>query len=96
LYELLTGRLPIAGATAREVLQQLASGEIAPPSSLNTEVTPQVEAVCLRCLRNNPWRRYHRVYDVLIRLRYLIDDPNGRAAPGPWWLNRRPPQRDSK
>jgi serine/threonine protein kinase len=64
LYELLTGRPPFAGATARDVLDQVRSQDPEPPSRINPEVKPDVEAVCLRCLRKNPWRRYGRVYDL--------------------------------
>jgi hypothetical protein len=41
-------------------------------------VKPHLEAVCLRCLRKNPWRRYHRVYDLLTRMRSFQDNPEGR------------------
>ena len=93
LYELLTGRLPFAGTTAGEVRERIDAGEFAPPSALNPDVTPRVESVCLRCLKTNPWRRYHRVYDLQIRLQYLSDNPGGPLEPREWWLNRRPPQR---
>lgn len=74
LYELLTGRPPFAGTSAQEVLEQVRSQDPLPPSLLNTKVTPQLEACCLRCLRKDPWRRYHRVYDLLRRLRYFQDN----------------------
>jgi serine/threonine protein kinase len=81
LYELLTGRPPFAGATARETLEQVRAQDPVPPSRLNPEVTPPLEAFCLRCLRKNPWRRYYRAYDVLRQLRYFQDHPEGRARP---------------
>jgi serine/threonine protein kinase len=74
LYELLTGRPPFAGATARELLEQVRARDPVPPSRLNPQVTPHLEAFCLRCLRKNPWRRYPRAYDVLTRLRYFQDN----------------------
>jgi serine/threonine protein kinase len=82
LYELLAGRPPFAGATAREVLEQVSGQDPVPPSGRNAAVTPALEAVCLRCLRKDPWRRYPRAYDLLRRLRQLQDQPEGRAAPG--------------
>src|SRR5262249_35655919 len=65
LYELLTARPPFAGPTARETLEQVRTQDPVPPSHFNREVTPHLEAFCLRCLRKNPWRRYSRVYDLI-------------------------------
>ena len=64
------------------------SADPVPPSGLNPEVTPAVDGVCLRCLRKDPWRRYARAYDLLARLRYLLDDAEGRGPPA-----RRPGRR---
>jgi eukaryotic-like serine/threonine-protein kinase len=75
LYELLTGRPPLGGATAAETLEQVRSHEPVPPSRLNASVTTAIEACCLRCLRKDPWRRYRRAYDLSRRLRYLQDNP---------------------
>jgi serine/threonine protein kinase len=91
LYELLTVRPPFAGASARETLEQVRSQDPVPPSRFNADVTPQLEAFCLRCLRKNVWRRYHRAYDVIRRLRSFQEDLEGRLAA----RERRPPgQRD--
>jgi serine/threonine protein kinase len=90
LYELLTGRPPFEGATAREVLGQVRSHDPTPPSRLNPEVPRPLEAFCLRCLRKDPWRRYPRAYDLMRRLRDCRDDPEGRSAPG-GRRGRRPP-----
>ena len=91
LYELMTGRPPFAGATAREVLDEVLYRDAAPPSGFNSEVMPALDTVCLRCLRKNPWRRFVRAYDLLIVLRELMDDAEGRAAPGPRRSRRLPP-----
>ncbi len=82
LYELLTGRPPFAGGSARAVREQVCSDDPVPPSDLNAAVTPQLEEVCLRCLRKNPWRRYSRAHDVARRLRCLQANPADRAVPG--------------
>ncbi len=88
LYELLAGRPPIDPA-AGDVLAQVRTHDPAPPSEFNRDVTPPLDAVCLRCLRKNPWRRYYRVYDLLTRLRYLRDNPHGDLEAGQWWLRKR-------
>jgi eukaryotic-like serine/threonine-protein kinase len=94
LYELLTGRPPFAGATAREVLEHVRSQDPVPPGRLNPEVTPHLEQFCLRCLRKNPWRRYVRAYGLLMVLRGLMDDAEGRSVPGQRRSWRRPPGRE--
>jgi serine/threonine protein kinase len=90
LYELLTGWPPFAGATAREVLEQVRSQAPVPPSGLNPEVTPPLETVCLWCLQKNPWGRYARAYDLVTRLRSFLGNLEERGAPGPWQSGRRP------
>jgi hypothetical protein len=91
LYELLTGRPPFAGASAREMLDQVRAQDPVPPSLLNPQVGRHLEAFCLRCLRKNPWRRYARAYDVLRGLRRFQEDPEGPAGAGGRWPRRRPP-----
>jgi serine/threonine protein kinase len=81
LYEMLTGRPAVAGATAGETRDRVLSADPDPPSRLNPDVTPALDAVCLRCLRKDPWRRFARAYDLLTRLRKLADDPDGRGIP---------------
>jgi serine/threonine-protein kinase len=88
LYELLTGRPPFRGPTARETLEQVRSQEPPPPVQLNPAVPAPVESLCLRCLARNPWRRYARVYDVAMllgRFRKEVEEnapPRERAARG--------------
>jgi serine/threonine protein kinase len=90
LYELLTGRPPFAGATAREMLDEVLYRDPAPPSAHNPEVMPALDAVCLRCLRKNPWKRYVRAYDLITRLRRFQEEMDGRGGQG----QRRPPSQD--
>jgi serine/threonine protein kinase len=79
LYELLTGRPPFVGATVQETIEQVRSRDPVPPSQFNSEVTPHLDAVCLRCLRKNPWHRYNRAYNFARRLQYLQENPEERS-----------------
>jgi serine/threonine protein kinase len=88
LYQLLTGVPPFAGATALEILEQVRSVDPVPLSRYNAEVTPHLEALCLLCLRKNPWRRFTRAHDVATRLRHFLDNPDGPESAG-----QRPPKR---
>jgi serine/threonine protein kinase len=74
LYELLTGRSPFAGGSPRGILDRVRLEDPLPPSQFNSEITPHVQALCLRCLRKNPWHRYQRVYNFLSRLRFLQEN----------------------
>ena len=90
LYELLAGRPPFGGPTARETLDQVRGQDPVPPTRLNSAITPQLEAFCLRCLHKNPWRRYARAYDLVTHLRSLRDNPEAGGQPGERWPKRRP------
>jgi serine/threonine protein kinase len=87
LYELLTGRPPFGGTTARETLEDVRSRDPIPLAQLNPRVSPALDAFCLKCLRKNPWRRYPRAYDVLMRLRFFQEHPDGGDP-----RDRRPPR----
>jgi serine/threonine protein kinase len=58
LYELLTGRPPYRGATARETWKQARLGQVVPPRRLNPHVPPPLERICLKALEAEPARRY--------------------------------------
>jgi serine/threonine protein kinase len=91
LYELLTGRPAFAGATAKEVLEHVGSQDPVPPSRLNPDVTPYLEAVCLRCLRKDPWSRFRRVYDLFWCLQAIQDKLDGGDRMADRRPKRRPP-----
>jgi serine/threonine protein kinase len=77
LYELLTGRPVFNGDTAQDILEQIRSQDPMPPSQFNSKIPAGLDGFCLRCLRKNPWRRYHRVYDVLRRVRHFQEELEG-------------------
>jgi serine/threonine protein kinase len=92
LYELLTGRPAFDGSTARDMLEQVRSRDPVPPSHVNADVKPNLDWICLRCLRKNPWRRFARTFDLLRQLRLYMDDPDGRSAIDPRRFGRKPPE----
>ncbi len=74
LYELLTGRPPFFGTKTPELPDISAAQDPVPPSNYNRDVKPPLQALCLRCLQKNRWRRFARAHDVATELRRLADD----------------------
>lgn len=58
LYFLLTGRAPFQGDSITEVLYQVVQAPPDPLRQLNPQVSPRVEAICLKCLEKEPADRY--------------------------------------
>jgi serine/threonine protein kinase len=58
LYELLTGQQLFPGNNPLELLQRVQAQEPIPPSRLLPEVSPEVDAICLKCLQKDPAQRY--------------------------------------
>ncbi len=87
LYALLTGRAPVAGATAEELLDRARRGAIAPPRSLNPNVPRALQAVCLKALANDPAGRYPTALALAAEVeRWLADEPV--QAGGETWTDR--------
>ncbi|HUY87283.1 MAG TPA: sigma-70 family RNA polymerase sigma factor [Pirellulales bacterium] len=66
LYALLTGRPPLAAATAAEALRQLVSPTAQPPrpSELRPETPDELNEFCLRCLSQRPALRFASVREA--------------------------------
>jgi len=58
LYELLTGRPPFVGDSAVAVAYQHVREDPTPPSQLDPDITPDLDAVVLKAMAKNPANRY--------------------------------------
>jgi eukaryotic-like serine/threonine-protein kinase len=58
LYELLTGRPPFRADTPVQTIREVIEKDPVRPSRLNALATGPLEAICLKCLEKEPWRRY--------------------------------------
>jgi len=69
LYELLTGKLPFDGDNQFVIIHQIVSSDPVPPSSLNPEVPPGMDAVMARALAKDPGERYASAREFALALR---------------------------
>jgi WD40 repeat protein len=90
LYEALTGRPPFLAETQLDTILQVISDEPAPPSQLQSRVPAELEAVCLRCLRKEPRKRYASAIALAEDLeRFLCGNPTEAGLHGSTsWLRR--------
>jgi serine/threonine protein kinase len=71
LYELLTGRLPFAGAGVEEVLEQVRTVEPRPPRQVDDAVPRELDRICLKCLAKRAADRYSTALDLAEDLRHF-------------------------
>src|SRR5262249_35272981 len=78
----LTGRPPFLGETVLDTLLLVQTQEPVPPSRLRPRVPRDLEAVCLKCLRKEPPRRYADAAQLAAELRrYLAGEPLRHTRP---------------
>ncbi len=76
LYEFTTGRVPLRGASVLETLQQVVTKEPVAPTLLQPKLPRDLETICLKCLHNDPAKRYATADDLAEDLRrFLASEP---------------------
>jgi serine/threonine protein kinase len=86
LYHALTGQPPFKGETPFQVLERVVNEQPVPPGSVNAQVDPELESICLRCLEKDPEARYSSAEAVAIALEdWLVrhDQASGAAPASP-------------
>ena len=63
LYELLVGRLPFDAESGWELMAKIQTEVPVRPRSLNPQIDPALENICLKCLQKVPFDRYHTPAD---------------------------------
>ena len=81
LYESLTGRPPYRAEIPEKILQKLLFESVVPPSNLEPEIPPDLEAICLKCLEKNPSHRYATAAELAEDLRRFLDGRPTLARP---------------
>ena len=69
LYRCLTGCLPFKAYSAEQLQQLIQSKEPRPPRTIDDSIPPELEAICLKCLRKSPYERYSTARDLADALR---------------------------
>ncbi len=81
LYELLVGRVPFLGHSPEEYLDQVCEREPRPLRTIDDAVPPELERICLKCLRRDPAERYTSARDLSDDLNWFLDalaEPNSK------------------
>jgi serine/threonine-protein kinase len=74
LYQLATGELPFAGRNPHEVLNRIADGNYAAPSTVNPLVDSDLESILAKALATNPDDRYQSAEAMATQLeQYLAE-----------------------
>lgn len=71
IYEILTGKTPFHGENPKEVLLKHISERPAPPSSINPNVTPEMDEFILKMLAKKPENRFLSMDEVVSSIRNL-------------------------
>ena len=77
LYELLVGRPPFTGDSPVAVAYKQVNEPPIPPSRINPDVPPRLDAVVMRALSKNPANRYQTALGVLRRPAARHQGPGG-------------------
>lgn len=84
LYEILTGLPPFTGDTPFNILQKIAMEEPRPPRYLNTKISRDLEAICMKALDKEKSNRYRRSKDMARDLQNYLAGKPVKARPITW------------
>jgi two-component system LytT family response regulator len=80
LYQMASGRLPFAGASAQETLARILQSPPDALGRLNYELPEEFERIVRKCLEKDRDRRYQSAKELLVDLRNLERIPSGEKA----------------
>jgi hypothetical protein len=65
LYEMLTGAPPRHGLSRQALMELAQRGDIVPAAQKNPELSPELDALCARCLAKEPGQRFASARDLI-------------------------------
>ncbi|HEX4456838.1 MAG TPA: hypothetical protein VIA18_02650, partial [Polyangia bacterium] len=74
LYEMLTGRRLFRAEDELQTMALVRACQVTPPSHVNPDITPELEAVTMRALARNPRDRYAHADDMMADIAPLLHD----------------------
>jgi serine/threonine protein kinase len=81
LYELLTGTPPFTGDSAVAVAYQHVREDPIPPSRVNSDVSPAIDAIVLKAMAKNPANRYQSAAEMREDIERALSGVPVRATP---------------
>jgi serine/threonine protein kinase/Flp pilus assembly protein TadD len=82
LYEMATGALPFAGSSSGEIFGAILHTQSTPPTQLNPQIPPQVEAIISKALEKDRELRYQSAAEVRADLQRLKRDTDSHGSSG--------------
>jgi hypothetical protein len=79
-YEMLAGRRPFQGESAREVIDRIAGSDARPPRQFVGSIPRELERICLKALSKRATERYPTAGDMAEDLRHFL---GSAETPGP-------------
>jgi serine/threonine protein kinase/tetratricopeptide (TPR) repeat protein len=74
LYEATVGRRPFIGEHEAAIFYSIVNAEPAPPSTLRSEISADLERIILRLLEKDPKKRYQTAADLREDLKHFLGD----------------------
>ena len=74
LYEMITGRRAFSGDSKLSTLASVLQKDPTPLSQFADDAPPEVERICMRCLRKDPERRWQSMADLKVALEDVLED----------------------
>src|SRR5580704_11524826 len=80
LYEMATGKLPFTGDSSGAIYDQIIHGTPAPPTQLNTRVTPELDAIIRKALEKDRDTRYQHASEMRADLKRAQRDTGSHPS----------------
>jgi eukaryotic-like serine/threonine-protein kinase len=84
LYEILTGRPPFVAPKTSEIIRKVCQEAPTPPRQIVAEISPALEAVCLKALRKASEERYASAAELAQEVQRNLADEPVTAFEEPW------------